>query len=116
MLTIRNYIESDAQALWQLFYSTIHHVNSRDYTQAQIEAWARHTFDTQVWQKCMDNLSPFVAEIESVIVGYTDLQNDGLIDHFFCNHQYQRQGVGRALMNHVLDVGESRQIKHFIHK
>lgn len=113
MLTIRDYIESDAEALWKLFFNTIRNINSRDYTQAQIEAWAPNSLDSELWQKRMDGLSPFVAEIDSLIVGYTDLQSDGLIDHFFCNHKYQRQGVGRALMNHVLEVGKSRELRRF---
>lgn len=113
MLVIRNYIESDAEELWKLFFSTIRNINSRDYTQAQIEAWAPSSLDSELWKKRMNGLSPFVAEIESVIVGYTDLQNDGLIDHFFCNHEYQRQGIGKALMNHVLEEGKTREVSRF---
>ncbi len=61
----------------------------------------------------MKGLSPFVAEIDGVIVGYTDLQVSGLIDHFFCHHEYQGKGVGKALMNHVFKVGNSRGIKRY---
>ena len=113
MIVIRNYIESDAELLWNLFFFTIRTINRRDYTQAQVEAWASDSYDTEYWPKRMDGLSPFVAEIEGVIVGYTDLQNDGLIDHFFCHHEYQGRGVGRALMNHVLEVGRSRGVQRY---
>ncbi len=41
----------------------------------------------------MSGLSPFVAEIDNIIVGYIDLQSNGLIDHFFCHYEYQGQGV-----------------------
>ncbi len=61
----------------------------------------------------MKRLSPFVAEIDDVNVGYTDLQASGLIDHFFCHHDYQGKGVGKALMNHVFKVGNSRGIKRY---
>ncbi len=35
--------------------------------------------------------------IESKIVGYGDVQNNGLIDHFFCHYKFQRKGVGSKL-------------------
>ncbi|WP_276318894.1 GNAT family N-acetyltransferase [Idiomarina sp. 29L] len=47
------------------------------------------------------------------MVGYTDLQEDGLIDHFFCHHEHQGQGIGRHLMEHVLRVGELQGITRF---
>jgi putative acetyltransferase len=31
------------------------------------------------------------------IVGYADIQSDGYIDHFYCHHEFQREGVGRTL-------------------
>ncbi|ENG7469361.1 GNAT family N-acetyltransferase [Vibrio parahaemolyticus] len=113
MIKIRQYIEADAQALWDIHYHTIRNINIRDYTQDQVEAWAPDRFDLAVWKKRMKGLSPFVAELDGVIVGYTDLQVNGLIDHFFCHHNYQGQGVGKALMNHVLDIGKAQGINRF---
>lgn len=65
-----------------LFY-TVRNVNIRDYSQEQVEAWAPSGFDFALWQKRMDGLKPFVAELDGHIVGYTDLQSSGLVDHFF---------------------------------
>lgn len=39
MIKIRDYKESDANALWAIFYHTIRNINVRDYSQAQVEAW-----------------------------------------------------------------------------
>ncbi|CEO40748.1 GNAT family N-acetyltransferase [Photobacterium kishitanii] len=111
MITIREYVESDAKALWDIHFYTIRNVNLRDYSQEQVEAWAPDCLDFSVWKKRMSGLSPFVAEIDNIIVGYTDLQSNGLIDHFFCHYEYQGQGVGKALMFHVLSVAEERDIK-----
>ena len=113
MLKIRDYVESDAEVLWDIFYNTIRNVNSRDYSQAQVKAWAPDSLPDNVWKNRMDGLSPFIAEIEDVVVGYTDLQSDGLIDHFFCHHEYQGRGVGRALMGHVMEVGQSRGVSRY---
>ncbi|CAM3139381.1 GNAT family N-acetyltransferase [Vibrio diazotrophicus] len=113
MITIRDYREEDAPTLWAIHHYTIRNINVRDYSQAQIEAWAPDNFDLHVWQKRVDALNPFIATIDGVIVGYTDLQLDGLIDHFFCHHEFQGRGVGKALMNHVFNVGKQKDIKRF---
>ena len=113
MITIRDYRASDATALWDIHFHTIRNINIRDYTQAQVEAWAPDAFNSTYWQKRVDELNPFIAVNDGVIVGYTDLQSNGLIDHFFCHHQYQGIGVGTALMNHVLRVGNQRKLKRY---
>ncbi|PJE54507.1 GNAT family N-acetyltransferase [Marinomonas sp. BSi20584] len=108
MIKIRQYQAKDAKALWHLFFNTVRAVNARDYAQAQVEAWAPESFDMTVWQNKMNDIQPFVAELDCVVVGYCDLQPDGLIDHFFCHHEYQGQGFGRALMNHILSLADER--------
>lgn len=101
MITIRSYQPEDAQILWQLFFNTVRQINVRDYTQAQVEAWAEDKSDLTDWIEKMKNNQPFVAKINQHIVGYSDLQSDGYINHFFCHHQYQGRGVGKALMAHI---------------
>lgn len=94
---IRKYRESDIEDLWNLFYSTIHCVNINDYNAEQVEAWAPTGFDISVWKSKIKCIDPFVVTINSKVVAYGDIQTDGLIDHFFCHHEYQRKGVGSKL-------------------
>ncbi|GLR74487.1 GNAT family N-acetyltransferase [Aliivibrio sifiae] len=113
MLKIRDYVEDDAYALWEIFFNTVRNVNINDYSKEQVIAWAPSDFDFTVWRNRMGKLSPFIAELDGVIVGYTDLQDDGLIDHFFCHYQYQGEGVGRALMNQVFSIGKQKGIPRY---
>ncbi len=108
MITIRDFQEEDAPKLWELFFNTVRNVNRRDYTEQQVKAWAQEGFDSQLWLKKMISIQPFVAELDGVIVGYSDVQPSGLVDHFFCHHEYQGQGVGRALMTHVLKQAKAK--------
>lgn len=110
MIKIRPYQSDDADTLWHLFFNTVRVVNARNYSQDQVEAWAPESFDISVWQNKMNDLQPFVAELNGAIVGYCDLQPDGLIDHFFCHHEYQGQGIGKALMNHILALADERGV------
>ncbi|EGR0130513.1 GNAT family N-acetyltransferase [Vibrio vulnificus] len=116
MIIVREYRESDASELWDIFYNTVHKINICDYSEAQVNAWAPDDFSVEVWQQRMNSISPFVAEIDGQIVGYADLQENGLIDHFFCHYDYQGQGIGRRLMTHVLSVGRSQGIVRFYSK
>jgi putative acetyltransferase len=113
LITIRSYTKNDAKELWKIHFYTIRNINIRDYSKKQVEAWAPKSISDEIWNKRMMDLNPFIAEIDGVIVGYTDLQENGFIDHFFCHSEYQGQGVGKALMNHVLSVGKKRDIKRY---
>ncbi len=93
-MIIREFREQDAPILWALFYNTIRNINLRDYTEQQVKAWAPDEFDAQLWLKKMTAIQPFVAELD--------------VDHFFCHHEYQGQGVGRALMTHVIKQAEAK--------
>ncbi|MEZ8697177.1 GNAT family N-acetyltransferase [Vibrio lentus] len=113
MVRIRNYQPNDNKALWEIYFHTVRNINVRDYSQEQVEAWAPSDFDSELWQKCLHRIQPFVAELDGRVVGYTDLQPNGLIDHFFCHHEYQGRGVGRALMEHVFQIGSVRGVSRY---
>lgn len=113
VVRIRNYQPNDNKALWEIYFHTVRNINVRDYSQEQVEAWAPSDFDSELWQKCLHRIQPFVAELDGRVVGYTDLQPNGLIDHFFCHHEYQGKGVGRALMEHVFQIGSVRGVSRY---
>lgn len=99
---LRRFQANDAEALRELLIETVRQVNKRDYTAAQVAAWAPEDYDRQAWLERLQQNKPFIAEIDGTIVGFADVQADGYIDHFFCSASAQGQGVGRALMNKLL--------------
>ncbi|MGF1754155.1 GNAT family N-acetyltransferase [Vibrio makurazakiensis] len=109
-IVIRDYTEADSAALWEVFFHTVRNVNVRDYSQIQVEAWAPTDFDPVLWKSRMDRITPYVAEINGVAVGYADLQLDGMIDHFFCHFEYQGKSVGKALMSYIVAEAEKKGI------
>jgi putative acetyltransferase len=113
MITIRNFETKDIAITWDLKFNTIRSINTRDYTVAQTKAWAPDNLDMNLWQKRVSKMNPFIAELNGKVVGFADLQNDGYIDHFFCHAEYQGFGVGRALMEHILEIGSSEGVSRF---
>jgi len=102
-MKVRRYIKGEEDVLWDVFYNTIHEINIRDYTEVQTSAWAPVDFDQKIWTKKIRSINPFVVEHEGNIIGYADLQSSGLIDHFYCDHRWQRKGVGTMLMKKIHD-------------
>lgn len=127
IMRIRRFRLGDEPALFQVFHSAIHLIAARDYTPAQIEAWAPADLDQGIWRDRMRGIRPFIAELagspsrtetddrarlpaavpapasETIIVGYADVQESGYIDHFFVSGRHPRQGIGRALMARLHD-------------
>lgn len=112
MITIRNYQESDAPALWPVFYSAIREVCIANYPPELIQAWAPDNISPARWAARMTGIQPFIAQHDGAgeILGYADLQDDGYIDHFFVSARAQRIGVASSLMRHILASARERNI------
>ena len=102
IMEIRKYKAGEAADLWEIFFGAIRYVCCRDYSDAQVKAWAPDDFDQKKWESRVESLNPYVVLVDKEIAGYADLQDDGLIDHFFVGHKFQRQGVGNALMTSII--------------
>lgn len=115
-LHIRKFKPPDAQLLWELKFRTIRLVNSKDYSQAQVEAWVPEVYDHANWFQRISTLDPFVAIKGDDIVGFADLKPSGYIDQFFCATDHIRTGVGRCLMEKIISEAEQQGImKLFSH-
>lgn len=107
---IRQFQPGEEPQLWELFYHTIHLVNIQDYSERQVNAWAPRKIELTDWIQKTQKRSPFVCMLKNKIVGYSDLQENGYIDHFYCHYEYQGKGVGRALMAHINKLAKQQKI------
>jgi len=96
-MEVRKFREGEEQELWKLFYNTIHNVNIQDYNKDQIAAWAPDDLDINIAIQKFREIDPYVVIKDGKIIGYADIQSDGYIDHFYCHHEFQGQGVGSTL-------------------
>ncbi len=100
----------EEDALWRLFHATIDQVNARDYDQAQLAAWSPEGRDMEAWRQRMQAVAPFVVVVDEQIVGFSDLQEDGLVDFLFVHHAWQGKGVAGQLMDEVERRAAERQL------
>jgi putative acetyltransferase len=100
-IRIRAYRAEDLDALIDLFTGSVRQVASRDYSPAQIEAWAPLAVNREQWATRLGSRPTCVAEAGGQIVGFSDLEPDGHIDMLFVHADHQGQGVARALLSHI---------------
>ncbi len=108
MTTLRPYQPADAPALLALFKDTIRRVNARDYSPAQIRAWASDDIDAAAWAGRFAGRFAVVAEEAGRPVGFAELEATGHIDRVYVSADHQGQGVGRQLLAAV--VAEARRL------
>ena len=100
-MEIRRFRPGDEAALFNVYFTAIHGVASRDYSPEQVEAWAPADLDAVLWANRIQGIQPFVVELGVEIVGYADVQPDGYVDHFFVSGAHPRQGIGTRLMARI---------------
>lgn len=112
-LTLRGYRSADCAALAVLFYETVHCVNRKDYSQAQVDAWATGNVDLAQWDASFREHHTLIAEIGGTIVGFGDVTRDGYLDRLYVHKAYQRQGIAAALCTELeRSVGNAEITTH----
>ncbi|MEB3337263.1 MAG: GNAT family N-acetyltransferase [Leptolyngbyaceae bacterium] len=101
MIKVRAYEKSDTVALMQLFHDTVHGVNSRDYTKAQVDAWAPANQNVDLWMRHLSSQFTYVAEQDHQILGFGQLAENGYIDRFYCHQHVQRRGIGTQILEQI---------------
>lgn len=96
-MQIRNYQSADCEKLAELFYETVHTVNTRDYTEEQVNAWATGQVDLEKWDGSFLEHHTLVAEKDGRIVGFGDMDENGYLDRLYVHRDYQGRGIARKI-------------------
>lgn len=96
-LILRAYKPEDCKALAELFYETVHSVNTKDYTKEQVDVWATGTVDLERWNASFLEHFTVIAEEENVITGFGDISDAGYLDRLYVHKEYQHRGIASAI-------------------
>lgn len=100
-MQLRKYKPEDCAALAELFFDTVHAVNAKDYTTAQLKAWATGKVDLNTWNQSFLKHNTVIAEINGMITGFGDMDDKGYLDRLYVHRDYQNIGIATAIVNEL---------------
>ncbi|HEY8402335.1 MAG TPA: GNAT family N-acetyltransferase [Cytophagaceae bacterium] len=109
---VRRADRGDLRKIQKLFVETVKSVNSKDYSSEKIATWASRGSDNNFWNYKLNEEHFFVAEHDGELVGFTSITDLGYIDFMYVHKDYQRKGIGRALLNAVEEVAEELDVEN----
>jgi putative acetyltransferase len=104
-IQIRDYRDDDCAVLAGIFHRAVREIARKDYSRAQVLAWAPETADLNAFANRRNARSTFVAEYDTQPAGFTDLDAEGHIDMFYVNPDFQRRRVASALLRFLITRG-----------
>lgn len=111
-MEIREYRPEDCAELTRLFYDTVHTVNRKDYTPAQLDAWADGTPDLERWNRSLQEHFSLVALEGKQIIGFGDMDSTGYLDRLYVHKDYQSKGVATALCDRLEQAVDGTIVTH----
>lgn len=99
-MIIRDYQWQDCEEIIELFKDTVIHVNCKDYTADQLQAWI-HGADLAEWHQSFMDHKTVVAMKDGKIVGFADMDNSGFLDRLYVHKDYQHQHIGKSLCDEL---------------
>lgn len=93
---VRAYQPEDRDALINVFARAIRESAIRDYSPAQVEAWSA-VDRANAWSAVGDRLI-WVAVAGASVVGFTDLEPSGHLDHMYVHPEHEGRGIASALL------------------
>lgn len=98
---IRNYADADCDTVSRLFYETVHAVNAKDYTEIQLDAWAKNADRLKERREDLLKQHTLIAELNGKTVGFGSIDKTGCLDLLYVHKDYQLQGIAAALCDEL---------------
>lgn len=113
-IIIRSFNQNDIINVINLFNETVHAINSRDYSQEQLDIWAPHNPNIELWISKLKKNNTFVAQFGNKIIGFADISQDGLLDHLYVHKDWQGKGVGKLLVQAIENKARELNLKTIV--
>lgn len=109
-MVIRQYKSSDCNTLINLFYNTVHSINSKDYNKEQLNVWAVENVDENEWNLSFLEHYTIVAVKDNIIVGFGDIDKSGYLDRLYVHKDYQNRGIATRICNALENFIEPNKV------
>jgi putative acetyltransferase len=110
-IRVRPFRPEDSAAVGRLFYVTVHTVNARDYSPAELSAWAPKLPNDEWALERAKTRVVLVAEDDSGLLGFAELRPDaGSLDCLYVRHDAENRGVGTALLDELETQARDRGV------
>jgi putative acetyltransferase len=110
-MVVRRYVATDLQSLVEIFVRAVHEGARAEYTLEQREGWAPRSQDLVAWGRRLESGGAFVCELGQRPIGFVRVGGAGLVDLLFVHPEFQRKGVGRALLEQVISYAGDVELK-----
>ena len=105
---IRAAAREDIDDMIAVFRASVHELARRDYTAAQVDAWAPETIDRAAWLRRSERHLIWVAtEATGTLGGFIELADDGCVDMLYVHPAFARQGVATALLTAAEEAAQA---------
>jgi putative acetyltransferase len=103
---VRAYQSADREGVVDVFVRAIRESASRDYSPSQTEAWS--AIDRANAWSAVGGCLIWVAVVNELVVGFTDLEPSGHLDHMYVHPEHEGRGIASALLS-CLEEAARRQ-------
>ncbi len=100
-IELRTAVFEDIPAIVEMYRATVHTINAKDYTPAQIKVWADGAVNYPSWEKAIKEQYFVMAEIDCKLAGFSSIAKDGYLDFMYVSKDYQRCGVANTLLTEI---------------
>ena len=100
-IELRTAVFGDIPAIVEMYHATVHTINAKDYTPAQIKVWADGAVNYPRWEKAIKEQYFVMAEIDGKLAGFSSIAKNGYLDFLYVSKDYQRCGVALTLLKEI---------------
>ena len=106
------YHPDNCKYVQELFFNTVHSINSVDYTESQLDAWAPKDMDLHTWNdRLLRNNYAITAKLNDIIVGIGTADDTGYFDLLYVHRDYQRMGIATLIADDIEKYFSNKDIQ-----
>ena len=111
MTSIRRATLNDVDSIREMYRDTIFSINCKDYSVDQLTIWASFSENKDAWMKRVIEQYFLVAEIDTKLVGFCSISDDGYIDFMFTHKDQQGKGIASEMLKQLELIVSEKKLK-----